>query len=101
VPTDLPNLHDSILNSIHLDWESGDLRAQIQRDHFDITVVAQSLISLDCPRHKPWDPSIYINSAVLDDGERAQTLTIEMQSGDLIRIEAKHVSLAKTTHNEQ
>jgi hypothetical protein len=101
VVTDLPNLHDSILNSIHLDWESGDLRVQIEGHDFDLAVLAYSLTSLECPRHHPWGPSFYIKNAILEDGNGSESLTIEMQSGDLIKIEAKRLSFDKTAHNKR
>jgi len=41
------------------------------------------------PRHQPWGPSIFVNQLLLSDS----TLTIEMQSGDTLMIEAKEIDL--------
>lgn len=85
-------LHDATLESMELRWSSGEAVLRIRTG--DPTrpqrvVVASAVLRLGCDRQLPWGFSVSINEvrgpAVGDD---ALVLEIEMQSGDLIRIEA-------------
>ena len=90
-------LHDATLESLELRWSSGEAVMQIRTgdaSHPQRVVVASAVRRLGCDRHMPWGFSVSINevrgpTAAGD----AFILEIEMQSGDLIRIEAGAFSL--------
>jgi hypothetical protein len=87
------DLHDATLESVELAWSSGKVVIRVRTGdvmHARWVVVATSLRRLGCDRQTPWGFSASINevrgpTALSDD---AAVLEIEMQSGDLIRIEA-------------
>jgi len=91
-------LHDATLESVELRWSSGEAVLLIRtgdEKHPRRVVVASAVRRLVCDRQMPWGFSASINEvrgpAVADDD--ASVLEIEMQSGDLIRIEAGAFSL--------
>ena len=91
-------LHDATLESLELRWSSGEAVIQIgtgDATHPQRVIVASAVRRLGCDRQMPWGFSVSINevrgpTAV---GDNASVLEIEMQSGDLIRIEAGAFSL--------
>ncbi len=91
-------LHDATLESVELRWSSGEAVMRIRTGdatHPQRLVVASAVRRLGCERQMPWGFSVSINevrgpTAVGDD---VSVLEIEMQSGDLIRIEAGAFSL--------
>ena len=91
-------LHDATLESMELRWSSGEVVLRIRTGdatHPQHVVVASAVRRVGCDRQMPWGFSVSINdvrgpTAADDD---ASVLEIEMQSGDLLRIEARAFSL--------
>jgi hypothetical protein len=54
-------------------------------------VLAEEVSLLEIPREQPWGRSVSVNSFLIGDIADAdeQSLQIEMQSGDVIRVNAK------------
>lgn len=95
MPTDepWPDLHDATLETLELRWASGELVLRIRTgdpSHPRREIVATSLSHLDCSRQMPWGPSQSINDArgPTPSGPDVSVLELEMQTGDVIRIEA-------------
>jgi hypothetical protein len=92
-----PDLHDAILESCELQWSSGELILRIRTGdatHPRCTIVASAVHRLACDRQLPWGFSISINRMIGPVIEHdASVLEIEMQSGDVIRIEASTFDL--------
>lgn len=89
----IPNLHDATLKSIAFDWPTATIRLSFQTgiDISDVlTVVAQDVTDLRCPRVLPWGPSNSVNEVTLD--PQQGLLAIEMQSGDVIQIACRNCS---------
>jgi hypothetical protein len=91
-------LHDATLESIELRWSSGEAVLRIRTGdptHPQRVVVASAVRRLACDRQMPWGFSVSINEVrgPAAAGDDASVLEIEMQSGDLIRIEAAAFSL--------
>lgn len=86
-------LHDATLESMALHWSSGEAVLRIRTG--DLThplrvIVASGVRRFGCDRQLPWGSSASINevhgpTATSDGGT---VLELEMQSGDLIRIDA-------------
>ncbi|WP_438024035.1 hypothetical protein [Sorangium sp. So ce233] len=87
------SLHDATLETIELRWESGEVRLRVRTGDAEqpqCVVVASSVRRVECERQLPWGFSASINEVrgpSPAEGELAR-VEIEMQSGDVIRIEA-------------
>jgi len=84
---DLP-LHDALLAAIHVSWEAArcDLRLRPVGlpSHY---LVFEGFSLIELPRREGWGPSSSINT--LREAQHG-VFEIELQSGDIIRIEAPH-----------
>ncbi|WP_437314968.1 hypothetical protein [Sorangium sp. So ce385] len=87
------SLHDATLETIELRWASGDVRLRVRTvdaEQPQLVVVASSVRRMECERQLPWEFSASINEVrgpFPAEGELAR-VEIEMQSGDVLRIEA-------------
>jgi hypothetical protein len=86
---DLP-LHDAILAAIHISWEADrcDLRVQPVGAPSHV-LVFEGFTALEFPKQQPWGPSSSIN-AVRE--PQPGCFEIELQSGDVLRVQAPHWS---------
>ena len=86
------DLHDATLESLELRWSSGEavMRIRTGTTHPQGVIVASAVRRVSCDRLMPWGPSVSINkvSGPSSAGVDGSVLEIEMQSGDVIRIEA-------------
>jgi hypothetical protein len=86
--TDL-ELHDATLEKLSLDWGVGSAEVSLKTAGGIVLVRASGVTKLLCPRLYPWGPSSSVNQVR---GPRAlggaSILEIEMQSGDVIVLEA-------------
>ncbi len=88
-------LHDATLVGLEFRWEDGDM---IVRLRTGLAACPQAQIHglrgkrIDCPRLHPWGPSVSVNElrgpSPLPDGP-GQRLEIEMQSGDVLVLDAE------------
>lgn len=86
----LPHLHDARLLGFSTQWKSGDLTLDfllVGEDELDLRVVLHGVTGIYCPREQPWGGSAYINEVLQPDvvPEQGDVLTLEMQSGDVLR----------------
>jgi hypothetical protein len=91
-----PRLHDAILQTLILHWEDGIVRIRLTTGEGGTGVVvleASGVLNTICPRAYPWGPSDFVNEAKLQQTGNGQLLTIEMQSGDLLEIYCKEVTI--------
>lgn len=84
-------LHDATLLELELSWKSGDASLKVRSVSKLITKIGlRSTTLVECPRRFPWGPSVSINQvrgpAPTEDG--SLRLEIEMQTGDLLILEA-------------
>jgi hypothetical protein len=89
-----PDLHDTTLLSIEVDWPKGAVIVRLRGASDEIHVSAIGLRLATIPRFQPWGPSVSVNTAQLMTVEGGVTrLVVEMQSGDELVIEADAVYL--------
>ena len=84
---DLP-LHDALLSAIHISWEAD--RCDLKVHPVGATshvLVFEGFTALDFPKQEPWGPSSSIN--VVREPQQG-CYEIEMQSGDILRVQAPH-----------
>jgi hypothetical protein len=84
-------MHDWTLLSISLDWENGATVLSFRRNGPQlVSVRAEGVSNLVIPRLNEWGPSVSVNELRGPEKDLAgqQTLEIEMQSGDVIKITA-------------
>ena len=90
--TELPRLHDATLQNMNLDWEAGtiSLTLQVGPAASDLGELrAEGVTDFVCPRLMPWGPSDSVNGINTEDVVGGKLLTVEMQSGDLIKIHCR------------
>ena len=85
-------LHDATLVSVHFVWAEGTCIVAVEHSVLsDCTLTFTGVSNLVLPRTQPWGRSQSINSA---SRRNEQQYEIEMQSGDVITIDALDVTLA-------
>jgi len=80
------SLHDATLNAVRFSWAEG--RCVLDLSSFEAPeceLVFTGVSDLHVPRHYPWGPSVSVNTVRR---VRDSTFEIELQSGDVLRIEA-------------
>ena len=91
------DLHDAVLEEIAVTW--GKLaRVTVKmlpneayvKPSRPVLLVGEGLRNLVCPQRNPWGPSDFVNrvSEVDGGGAGSTRIEIEMQSGDVIHLEA-------------
>ncbi len=87
--TDL--LHDGTLIGLRFDWDQGRAALIVRTASSpNVKIVASGVRSVTIPRREPWGPSASINEVrrpAAGSGD-VPRLEVEMQSGDVIVIEA-------------
>ena len=91
--SDLPDLHDATLVGIDFAWQSGECTVSIRGHSARWALTFAAVSNLALPRELPWGPSQSINAMVETSKGRFE---IEMQSGDVLRIDADSVSVLLT-----
>ena len=91
-----PKLHDAVLHYVTIDWERAVAEISLGTWKSKMQIVAKDLTAVNCPRRLPWGPSVYVNSVAQTERHDGEAVEIEMQSGDIIVIEAKSFSLVET-----
>ena len=92
---DLPNLHDAVLESVSVDFQSGTAELRVG-------LVGGGVVHLACKpfrrlvidRDQPWGPSGFI-MGVTGGTER---LDVEMQSGDHVLIYGPEMEVSVSSH---
>jgi hypothetical protein len=88
-----PNLHDATLLGLSLTWgKQPALTVRFRTSGLLIvTLTAQRVKLLHCPQVAPWGPSVSVNDVrgPRDAGNGFQRFEIEVQSGDVIVVEAQ------------
>lgn len=93
------SLHDATLETLEFRWASGEVLLRIRTGDViqpHVVVVCSSVRRLECGRRLPWGFSVSINEVrgpTSVEGEFA-CLEIEMQSGDILQIEATGFSIS-------
>ncbi|MBI1381751.1 MAG: hypothetical protein GC161_11770 [Planctomycetaceae bacterium] len=96
----LDDLHDATLESIHMDWEHGDVVLSLRKGSDSwpmLQMIASGASLVVCTRQAPWGQSVSVNSVTASRVETQrgtkQVVSMEMQSGDTITLEADFVRL--------
>lgn len=88
--------HDWTLVDVVFEWARARVAvALIGPSSTRRVLLAEDVSSLDMPRKNPWGKSVSVNSVLIADvpGLDEQSLEIEMQSGDVIRVNAKKIAV--------
>ncbi len=94
---DLSRLHDAMISVITMNWPAKLVHLSLvaflepEENAVPCTIEFSGVKDLRVPHTESWGPSIYINKAERN-GER---WLIEMQSGDVIAIEAEECNLRR------
>jgi hypothetical protein len=91
------DLHDATLVAVHVSWADGTCIADIQHGTLGHCVLTFSAVShLTLPRKQNWGRSVSINSFSVPSSGQYQ---IQMQSGDLVRIEAEDMNFSTSVQD--
>lgn len=85
-------LHDAVLLSIEHRWGEKRLRCvflPVSREPRPLTLIFDGVTEVHIPAMEPWGASNSVNTVTCDDQRGVFDFAIEMQSGDLIQINAK------------
>ena len=83
-------LHDAILRSLQLDFAAGTVTAALEPvEASELILVFSGVTGVNAPRDQPWGPSASVNTLRQPSPFQYE---IEMQSGDVLVIEAKAFS---------
>ena len=88
-------LHDATLLSAKLVWKTGLLRLVFlpcSSEPQQKVIIAEDTICFNVTRHFPWGKSVSVNKVIHEQGEGIQKVKIEMQSGDVLKIEARSIT---------
>jgi len=83
------------VRSVSVEWGGGTAERLLAGPHGAAAIIARELLEIDIPRRHAWGASVSVNRVIGPrdtDGDAAE-LSIEMQSGDLIRIVADRFEL--------
>lgn len=84
------NYHDATLVGIDVNWAAGTFVVGLRPVGApELQIRGVGMSNAVIPRRQPWGPSISVNQLLLSDS----SLTIEMQSGDTLMIEAKQINV--------
>lgn len=95
------DLHDALLGAISISWEAGEIEISLTANKVyvkrggKIIIRAKGFSLFVCPHNYPWGRSAFVNAIrehVITEPDRKR-LEIEMQSGDVIELEADEVLL--------
>jgi hypothetical protein len=84
-------MHDWTLISVQFKWKAGRVVLSFRTPEAEVSsLVAEGVFDLHVPQKKDWGPSVSVNEIRGPSGNMSgrQKLEIEMQSGDVIEIEA-------------
>lgn len=88
-------MHDWTLVSILIEWNSAQVAIKLWTGSEEKLLLAYDFKKIDVPRYDDWGPSISVYEIIgpspLSNGYN--TIQIQMQSGDLIRIEAREFQI--------
>ncbi len=92
-------LHDATLLRLECHWEDGHTTVLLRTGDTlssETRIVATRARRIECPRLQPWGPSVSVNEVrgpVPLPHQQGSRLEIEMQSGDVIVLEAEEIRL--------
>jgi hypothetical protein len=92
----LPNLHDAILLRVQVDWAEAVVTIETEQlPGVPVVLSAAGLYEFSLTHRLEWGPSVSINTVNLKTSEAGETsLTIQMQSGDYIRLVAARLDVS-------
>jgi hypothetical protein len=87
-------MHDWVLVSINLSWASAKVEIEfVDSESKRRKMVAEDLSFINIPRRSPWGGSVSVNEVSRETVEENRVrLLIEIQSGDVIELEAGSIS---------
>lgn len=92
----MKQIHDCTLLSINIDWCAGVVILEFRGHHHEnFEITAFNFLEINVPRRLDWGESFLVNKFLGPDEVREEfcEISIEIQSGDVIKIVAKSFSM--------
>jgi hypothetical protein len=86
--------HDATFRRIECEWDSGKVRLSFLlciSPTMAVSIQATGLRNLLCSRRFPWGKSLSVNRLTVTPLADGYKLVVEMQSGDIIEVEASGI----------
>lgn len=83
------DFHDATLRRLPCDWAAARVSIELTTADRDVVIEATGLSRLEVNHREEWGPSVSVNTVL----RRNHRLDIEMQSGDMITVEALRFTL--------
>jgi hypothetical protein len=92
------DLHDAIIEELRLDYRAGTVLVMFKTAAGRVNLTAEGVFMVRAPRREPWGSSAGVNvvrgpGPVYAEGTAVQ-VEIEMQSGDVLEIEARSIVIS-------
>lgn len=93
----LDTLHEATLLRVAFAWEAGRVDVELHHAKGPVTLRAERVTKLVCPRTEPWGPSVSVHGIELRRGPTLanELLEIAMGSGDVLVVEAERFVVAE------
>ena len=91
---ELEKFHDATFLGCELDWSSGELVVRLKIHTGEKNFHCQAVKDFSITRQEEWGPSVSVNSVSISDNDNLMELTIEIQSGDLLKCRCEKVKEA-------
>ncbi|MGC3999576.1 MAG: tetratricopeptide repeat protein [Anaeromyxobacter sp.] len=94
-----PDLHDAVIEELHLDLAAGTALVWFRTAAGRVSIAAEGVLLVKAPRREPWGGggSAYVNEVrgprPIHAGSEASRIEIELQSGDVLEIEAVKIAI--------
>ncbi|NOT88644.1 MAG: hypothetical protein HOP03_10710 [Lysobacter sp.] len=89
-------MHDWTLLSILIDWIAGTATITFRNEKSEeVRLVAEGILDIHVPKREEWGRSVSINDVIGPqcDSDGNISVELEVQSGDLIKLVARSVSM--------
>jgi hypothetical protein len=91
------SLHDATLQEFRCEWETSQCVLEFRTSRGNKRLVFEGVTDVSIPHKNPWGPSVSLNETRMS---RDAIYEIEMQSGDVIRINARAWRLDDNSKHE-
>lgn len=96
-------MHDWVISTLEIDWDKNVINITFKTASGDQNIVATEFAKLIVPKRENWGPSrsVYNVDKPMQLKNKNYKILIEMQSGDLITIEAKRIVLPRELQSNE
>jgi hypothetical protein len=94
------DLHDAVIEELRVDYAAGTALVSFRTATGRVTLTADGVLMVKAPRREPWglggagSVNEVRGPSPIAPGGAAVQISIELQSGDVLEVEARHIRFA-------